>query len=71
MFNNYSDTKYYARETNLMYRVYAWMCFALAITAATAYFIATSPTFINMPFLVDLPALPYCLAVFLSASLRW
>lgn len=50
MFNNYSDTKYYAREANLMYRVYAWMCLALTITAATAYFVASSPTFLNTLF---------------------
>ena len=50
MFNDYSNTKYYARDTNLMYRVYAWMCLALTITAATAFFVANSPTFINMLF---------------------
>lgn len=50
MFNDYSNTKYYARDTNLMYRVYAWMCLALTITAATAFFVSSSPTFINMLF---------------------
>ncbi len=50
MFNDYSNTKYYARESNLMYRVYAWMCLALAITATTAYFVSQSPTFINALF---------------------
>lgn len=50
MFENYSGTKYYARETNLMYRVYAWMCVALAITAATAYYVASSPAIINTIF---------------------
>jgi FtsH-binding integral membrane protein len=50
MFENYSGTKYYARETNLMYRVYAWMCVALAITAATAYYVASSPAIVNAIF---------------------
>lgn len=50
MFNNHSDTKYYVREVNLMYRVYAWMCLALAITAATAYFVAQSPTIMGILF---------------------
>ena len=50
MFENYSGTKYYARETNLMYRVYAWMCLALTITAATAYYVASSPAIVNAIF---------------------
>ena len=50
MFNDYSSTKYYARETNLMYRVYAWMCLALTLTAAVAFFVAGSPAFINALF---------------------
>lgn len=44
MYNNYSDQVHYARESNLMYRVYAWMCAALAVTATSAYFIASTPS---------------------------
>ena len=47
---NYSGQSYYVRETNLLYRVYAWMCVALGITAATAYYVASSPAFINAIF---------------------
>lgn len=47
---NYSGQSYYVRETNLLYRVYAWMCVALGITAATAYYVSTSPAFINAIF---------------------
>lgn len=51
MFNsNYSGTTHYARETNLMYRVYAWMCLGLAITASTAYFVSISPAILNVIF---------------------
>lgn len=51
MFNDYSGTtKRYARETNLMYQVYAWMCLALTLTAAVAYYVASSPSFINAIF---------------------
>lgn len=50
MFNDYSDSKYYARDTNLMYRVYGWMCLALTITAATAFFVSNSPSFMNLLF---------------------
>ena len=48
--SNYSGPIYYAQETNLMYRVYAWMCGALTITALTAYYISTSPYFVNLIF---------------------
>lgn len=47
MFNNYQETKYYARETNLMYRIYAWMCFALALTAGTAYYVSITPSILD------------------------
>lgn len=47
---NYSGQSYYVRETNLLYRVYAWMCLALGITAATAYYVSQSPAFINAIF---------------------
>lgn len=47
---NYSGQSYYVRETNLLYRVYAWMCLALGITAVTAYYVASSPSFINAIF---------------------
>lgn len=50
MFNNYSGPTYYARETNLMYRVYAWMCLALALTAGTAYYVAMTPAILNAIF---------------------
>lgn len=44
MNNNYSgQNTYYAREVNIMYRIYAWMCGALALTAATAYYISINP----------------------------
>ncbi len=42
----YSNQRYYVRENNLLYRVYAWMCLALGLTAVTAYYTAMSPTFI-------------------------
>ena len=48
--SNYSGPIYYAQETNLMYRVYAWMCAALTITALTAYYVSTSPYFVNLIF---------------------
>ena len=48
--SNYSGPIYYAQETNLMYRVYAWMCAALTLTALTAYYISTSPYFVNLIF---------------------
>lgn len=47
---NYSDQSYYVRETNILARVYAWMCFALGITAVTAYYVASSPAFVNAIF---------------------
>ena len=47
---NYSGQSYYVRETNLLYRVYAWMCLALGITAVTAYYVSQSPSFINAIF---------------------
>lgn len=46
---NYGQT-YYVRETNLLARVYAWMCLALGITAVTAYYVAQSPAFLNAIF---------------------
>lgn len=36
----------YADSTNIMYRVYAWMSLALALTATLAYGIATSPSLV-------------------------
>ena len=50
MVNNYSDQTYYAQESNLLYRVYAWMCLALVLSGATAYYVSTSPTFLAMIF---------------------
>lgn len=47
---NYSGQTYYVRETNLLARVYAWMCLALGITAVTAYYVAQSPAFLNAVF---------------------
>ncbi len=47
MSNNYSGPVYYARETNLMYRVYAWMCLGLALTAGTAYYVSITPSFLH------------------------
>ena len=34
-------------QINFMYKVYGWMCAALAVTAATAWYVATSTTFFN------------------------
>ena len=43
-------------ETGFMYKVYGWMSLALAITAVTAYYVATTPVFYNkimeQPFLL-------------------
>lgn len=50
MSDNYSKPIYYARETNLMYRVYAWMCYALVITGITAYYVASSPAIMKLIF---------------------
>lgn len=47
---NYSGQSFYVRETNLLARVYAWMCLALGITASTAYYVAQSPAFLNAIF---------------------
>lgn len=58
---NYSGPTHYARESNLMYRVYAWMCLALSITAATAYYVSTSPTISAMIF--RNPVLPWVLII--------
>jgi len=45
MFNdNNSKTVHYAREVNVMYRIYAWMCAALVITAAVAYYVSMTPS---------------------------
>ncbi|MEX0848900.1 MAG: Bax inhibitor-1/YccA family protein [Candidatus Dependentiae bacterium] len=38
----------YAQEkahANFMYKVYGWMCAALAVTSVTAFYVASSPTF--------------------------
>lgn len=59
--NNYSGPTYYAQESNLMYRVYAWMCAALAITAATAYYVSTSPAILN--FIFSKPFVPIVLII--------
>lgn len=58
---NYSGPTHYARETNLMYRVYAWMCLALSITAATAYYVSTNATIMNAIF--RSPVLPWVLII--------
>ncbi len=50
MSDNYSKPIYYARETNLMYRVYAWMCYGLLLTTATAYYVASSPAIMKLIF---------------------
>ena len=34
-------------QTNFMYKVYGWMCAALAVTAVTAWYVATSTSFFN------------------------
>lgn len=47
---NFSGQSYYVRETNLLARVYAWMCLALGITAVTAYYVSQSPAFLNAVF---------------------
>lgn len=41
--DNQPKSVHYAREVNVMYRIYAWMCAALAITAAVAYYVAITP----------------------------
>lgn len=48
--SNFSKPVFFARETNLMYRVYAWMCYALTLTATTAYYVASSPALIKTIF---------------------
>ncbi len=58
---NYSGPTHYARESNLMYRVYAWMCLALSITAATAYYVSTSPQILSAIF--NNAALPWILII--------
>ena len=45
-----SDRVYYARETNIMYRVYGWMCLALTLTAATAYYVYMTPAIASFVF---------------------
>jgi FtsH-binding integral membrane protein len=42
--DNQPKSVHYAREVNVMYRIYAWMCAALAITAAVAYYVAITPS---------------------------
>lgn len=58
---NYSGPTHYARESNLMYRVYAWMCLALSITAATAYYVSTNATILNALF--RSPVIPWVLII--------
>lgn len=58
---NYSGQTHYARESNLMYRVYAWMCLALSITAATAYYVSTNTALLSAIFRT--PALPWVLVI--------
>lgn len=58
---NYSGPTHYARESNLMYRVYAWMCLALSITAVTAYYVSISPVILSA--LVRTPVLPWILII--------
>lgn len=73
MVNNLDQT-YYARESNLMYRVYAWMCFALTLTACTAYYVSTNPAvknfiFANRPVFMIVILLQLGLVVVLSMLL--
>lgn len=42
MWNNYQEN-ISSTGSNIMTRVYAWMCFALALTAGTAYWCAATP----------------------------
>lgn len=45
-----SNRVFYARDTNVMYQVYGWMCLALALTAATAYYVAMTPAIFSFIF---------------------
>lgn len=41
----FQEQSYSYVQTNFMVKVYAWMCVALAITAATAWYVASTPAF--------------------------
>lgn len=41
----FQEQSYSYPQTNFMVKVYGWMCTALAITAATAWYVASSPAF--------------------------
>ncbi len=69
------DKGYLVRIQDLMYRVYGWMFTGLSVTAATAYFVATSPKLIAALYAGWLPlllimivqfALVFALSAFLS-----
>jgi FtsH-binding integral membrane protein len=62
--SNYTAQTRYAREFNVMYRIYAWMCIALAITAGTAYYVSTSAALLNLIF-----TKPFVLVALLIAQL--
>lgn len=41
----FQDFGYVQSSANFMYKVYGWMCAALAVTAATAWYVASTPAF--------------------------
>lgn len=41
----FQEQSYSYPQTNFMAKVYAWMCVALAITAVTAWYVASTPVF--------------------------
>jgi FtsH-binding integral membrane protein len=45
---NYSQYSVAEQSSNFIYKVYAWMSAALAITAGTAYYVASSPALFQM-----------------------
>ena len=47
MFQQFGHVQEHAR-TNFIYKVYGWMCAALAVTAVTAWYVAESITLFNM-----------------------
>ncbi len=41
----FQEFGYVQSSANFMYKVYGWMCAALAVTAATAWYVASTPAF--------------------------
>jgi len=64
----------HAAESNFMYKVYAWMCGALAATAVSAFFVVSSPAIMSIVFrpfvLFGLMIGQFALVIMLSAMIR-